>query len=265
MIENEETDLSQALAAGRAAWPAVNLSEQHLAVFLAAANIPAEALHQHGADLVLAAACAAQIPDALACFEARFVSQVDRYVRRMHLSPDLVDEIRQRLRIRMIGPEARIGSYTGVAPLDRWLRLACVRLALDLIDSEARHAGPARGDELLQGIAGSDNPELNAIRARYANLVQEELRSAIERLPGREKTILRLHFVEGLNVEGIGQIYGVHRATAARWIVAIRMRLLEDLRGRLEVETGVTPSQFTSLIVCVEHELALSLTRLLAP
>ena len=265
MEESEKPNLSHALAAGRAAWPGVNLSKRDLAAFLAIGDIAADAVRQNGADLFLAAGCEAMIPQALACFESKFVSQVDRYLRRMHLSADQVDEVRQRLRIRMIGPEGKIGSYTGAAPLDRWLRLACVRLALDVIESEGRTLYPDRGDEILRRVAGSDNPEFNAIRARYAGLVQEELRRAIEQLSGRDKTILRLHFVEGVNIEGIGEIYRVHRATAARWIVAIRTRLLEDLRQRLNVKTGATPSEFSSLIACVNHELALSLTRLLAP
>jgi RNA polymerase sigma-70 factor (ECF subfamily) len=257
--------LSEVLAAGRTAWPKVDLSERDLAAYLSAGGIQPQALQEHGADLCLTAACVARIPAALASFDARFLSRVNQYLARMHLCLDLVDDIRQRLRIRMIGPEMKISSYTGMAPLDRWLRLACVRLALDVIESEARHVRPERDDELLQRVAGSDNPEFNAIRARYAGMIQAELRQAIDGLDTRDKTILRLHFVEGLNIEGIGKIYGVHRATAARWIAGIRTQLLECLRQRLHVEIGATSSEFASLIACVNHELAVSITRLLAP
>jgi RNA polymerase sigma-70 factor, ECF subfamily len=263
MSETEAAGL--ALAAGRAAWPSMKLSEEEMTGFLAARSIPPQAAQEHGADLFLAAACVARIAEAQACFDEKYLSRVDRYLGRMHLAADLVDEVRQRLRIRMIGPEARIGGYTGKAPLDRWLRLACVRLALDLIESEARHLVADRDDDMVQRIAGVDDPELNTVRARYAGLVQEELRKGIERLGSRDKTILRLHFVEGLNIEGIGRIYRVHRATVARWIVGIRTRLLEGLRQRLEVRTGASPSEFASLIACVNRDLALSLSRLLAP
>ncbi len=265
MSEVEESSLSLVLTQGRAAWPAVDLGERDLAAFLAGGGISADAARRHGPDLFLAAACVAQIPEALGYFDARFLTQVDRYLSRMHLPPDLVDEVRQQLRIRMIGPEAKIGRYSGVAPLDRWLRLACVRLALDVVAAEARHLRPDRNDELLERVAGTDNPEFNAIRDRYADIVQRELRAAIERLSARDKTILRLHFVEGLNIEGIGEIYRVHRATVARWIASIRTRLFEDVRDHLQAETGATPSEVASLVLYVNRELALSLSRLLEP
>ena len=165
----------------------------------------------------------------------------------------------------MIGPEARIGRYAGTAPLDRWLRLASVRLALDLIDSEGRHVPHERSDELVRRVAGADNPELTAILARYGAVVQQQLRQAIEGLSERDRTLLRLYFVEGLNVESIGAIYRVHRASAARWIGAIRTHLLDQVCGHLQLNIGLTHSEAASLVNCVRDELALSLTRLLAP
>ena len=265
MCKVESTELTRALAAGRAAWPTVKLEERDLAAFLASGGIPEQAIRQHGADLCLAAACVARIPEALACFDARFLSRVDRYLGRMRLPPDFVDEIRQQLRIRMIGPEARIGRYSGIAALDRWLRLACVRLALDAIDAEARRRQPDGASELLERVATADNPELNAIHSRHAHVVQDELRRAFERLSPRDKTLLRLHFVEGLNIESIGEIYRVHRASAARWIASIRSRLLEEVRQHVQLKIGSTPSEAASLVQHVHQKLALSVSRLLAP
>ncbi len=264
MSQPEGTDLYDTWSVGRAAWPTVDLAPENLAAFLTEKRVPAQSIRAHAADLYLAAACVAGIPEALACFDATFLSQVDRYLSRMSLAADLVDEVRQRLRIRMIGHEARIGRYVGTAPLDRWLRLACVRLALDIIDSETRHPA-ASFDELAERVACTDNPELNAILARYTPIVQQQLKQAIERLSERDRTLLRLYFVEGLNVDSIGTIYRVHRASAARWIGAIRSHLLDQVCGHLQLNIGLTHSEAASLVNCVRGELALSLTRLLAP
>ena len=62
MEESEKPNLSHALAAGRAAWPGVNLSKRDLAAFLAIGDIAADAVRQNGADLFLAAGCEAMIP-----------------------------------------------------------------------------------------------------------------------------------------------------------------------------------------------------------
>ena len=42
----------------------------------------------------------------------------------------------------------------------------------------------------------------------------QALESSIASLSERDRAILKFHFVEGMNIEALGTIYGVHRATA---------------------------------------------------
>jgi RNA polymerase sigma-70 factor, ECF subfamily len=255
--------LRRAAEAGRQAWPIVSLAEDVLAAYVDRLSIPPAALAEHGADVYLAAACAAHVPEALTAFERTFLAEVERYVRRMALSRDMVDEVRQLLRIRMLGPEARIGRYAGGTQLRNWIRLASVRLALDLIAAAARQPTVADFAELAEQLVSDDAPEAQALRARYRTMVQTALEEGLQSLPERDKAVLQFHVLEGLNLDGIGTIYRVHRATVARWLVDIRRRVFAVVRQRLALQLDASPSELASLVALVRDDLHASLSRLL--
>jgi len=57
----------------------------------------------------------------------------------------------------------------------------------------------------------------------------------------RERTLLRMPLVDRLNIDRLGVIYRVNRATVARWLVAIRRRLFEEVRRELASVTASAP------------------------
>jgi RNA polymerase sigma-70 factor (ECF subfamily) len=79
-------------------------------------------------------------------------------------------------------------------------------------------------------------------------------------LTARQRTLLRLAYVDGLTVDAIGRMYAVHRATAARWLAAAREALFEEARVRVQAAVG---AGMTSVIRLVHSQVQLSLSRLL--
>ena len=256
------------LAAGRAAWPGVEVARERLAAFVASrasdgGSGRAEDVERlHAADLYLACACAAGDPAALAAFERAYLAKVGDLLRGVRPSPELVDEVRQHLRERLfLGERPRIEDYSGRGSLVSWLRVAALRAASNLRRSEdARdrveaHA-PAPGGVPL-------DPELALVRSRHSHEFEQALRDAFGSLDERERNLLRLHFLDGLGIDGLAPVFGVHRATVARWLAAARQRLqdavLELLRARLEVDA----KELESLTRVVRSDLEISLQTLL--
>jgi RNA polymerase sigma-70 factor (ECF subfamily) len=108
-----------------------------------------------------------------------------------------------------------------------------------------------------------DNPELAVARERYLQRFQTGLEAALTGLTPRDKTLLRLHVVEGLSVDAIGRIYRVHRATAARWLVAIRSRIFHSLRQALGLQRIASSSELRSLAGLLRDEIHVSAVRIL--
>ena len=254
-------ELLAAFEEGRAAFPVLSLGYDAFAARVAQNDVALGDLAAHARDFYLATSCALADPAALRIFEQRFIRTLDAHLAR---SPEWQRDVQQGVRLKLLlGTEPGIGRYRAQGPLFALVRVTAVRVAVDVATSAAalkKHAD----DEVLNLLVSMDaGPEIDAARSLYRDRFRAAVEQTLDSLSGREKTILRLHFVDGLNIEGIGAIYRVHRATVARWLVAIRARVVSELRKRLSLHLGGTPSELRSLIALLREDLEVSARRIL--
>ena len=247
---------------GRARWPDVDVTRDELAQHL-------DRLSHAGShvDLYLACACTRQDPAACAALDREVFSEVPAFVARIDPSPWFADEVRQSLRERLLvgrpGHPPRIAEYSGRGPLGAWVRVAAVRVALDLRGEGGQQANvdleqtPERIEQAT--------PELALLKARHQDAYQEALRVALDTLSAKDRNILRMNVVDGLSIDRIGLAYQVHRATAARWVTAVRQRLLDETYRLLGVRLQLSPNELASLAALVQSQLHISLSRLIGP
>ena len=255
--------LREALEVGRRAWPGVELPDDRFAAWVRERGIGLEALRARGADLYLACACALGADQALLRFDQSFLHTLRPNIARVALGPEQLDELRQRLRVRLLtGPRPRIASYQGHGPLVAWVRVAAARLALELSGSarEVVESDGALVDALVN--AGVD-PELAAAKRQFQAEFRAALEESLAALPAREKTLLRMHFIDHLNIDEMGTVFRVHRATVARWLVAIRRQVFDGVCQKLSLQLRSSPSEVASLVRLVRSEVEVSIQRLL--
>src|SRR5262249_33975200 len=116
-------------------------------------------------------------------------------------------------------------------------------------------------DEASQ-TAGSD-PELAFIRRRCREHFVAALEGAVATLSEDEKTLLRLHFIEGVTLDELGPLLHVHRTTVARRIAAVKRRITEQSRHILATRLALTPSEMSSMVRAMGSRLNLELSTLL--
>jgi RNA polymerase sigma-70 factor (ECF subfamily) len=215
------------------------------------------------ADLYLAAACVAGDPAAIARLSAMLPALVRPALARLGLPPGDDDEIVQRVRVALVVPGAAAGiaGYSGRGDLRSYIRAVAVRLALKRLE---REDGPPAGDdsavlELLP--AAADSPELRVLKERCRADVRIAFGAALATLSARERTLLRQHYVDGLTIDRLAPLHGVHRATCARWIEAARGSVLHAVRGYLKDTLGLAAFELDSMIELVRSQLDLSLAR----
>jgi len=262
--------LARAWEVARAAWPEVPLEGArfiaHVARHLPATHPLAALEPLHLGDLYLACACAHAVPAALAAFEAHFLREVDVAVARMKLPAATVDEVRQQLRQKMLvstpDAPARLAAYPGTGPLAGWVRAAALWLALDL---QRRGSGEAHADDasLPFLVEPGDDPELAYLKSTYRAEFNEAFAQALTALEPRQRNVLRLKYLDGLSIDQLGALYGVHRATAARWALSAQQALLEQTRLRLTQRLRLTHSQVDSVLRLISSQLDVNLSRLL--
>ncbi len=259
--------LRAADAAGRAAWPKVPLDADvfaaHLADRVGARSDAEEAIRTlHATDLFLACACSRGIPEALAELERVQLSRVPGLVRRIDRSPAFADEVAQVMRETFLAPahggQSRMADYSGRGALSNWIRVVVVRTALRIRQEQKRAAGSgdAEAETRLPGVI---DPELGYLKLRYRRAFEEALEAALASLSNRDALLLKLHYVDGLNIDRIGVVFGMHRSTVARWRTSVRRSLLASTREQVRRRVSLTESEFDSLLALVRSQLVVSI------
>lgn len=265
------TALETALDAARAEWPTVAVEPVRFAEYLATRlSAPVEPGAPFGnlavTDLYLACGCTLLDPKALAaCDELlRREATVAADVARMHAS--VRDEALQIVRTTVFVPRgertAAIHDYAGRGSLRGWFRVMLSRELVRL--ARAQNRGVELEDELAAADY-DDDPVLAELKARYRSELADAFRQSLAELIPRDRTLLRYQMIDGLTIDEIGSIYRVHRATAARWMVGIRDKLVEETRGRLAAKLGVDTQEAASIVRLVQSQLDVSVIRHLEP
>ncbi len=217
-------------------------------------------------DLALAWACSRGDAAAVAAVEARHFDVIPLALSQMPDAAAQAKEITQQLRLALFvgaaGQAPKIVQYAGRGDLRSWLRVVAVRAAVDLLRLQSREV--ELSDRMLAVLpAGGADPELEHLKRLY----QAEFKAAFERamasLEARERNVLRYHFVEGLNIDEIGALHGVHRATVARWLQKIREALLARTRQELMQGLRVESAELESIMRLIQSQLDASISRLL--
>jgi RNA polymerase sigma-70 factor (ECF subfamily) len=213
------------------------------------------------ADLLLARACLQGDPRALRDFEARHFPEVADFIARVDPTPAFAEEVRQTLRDELFVAKGtkppKIASYSGRGPLGAWLRLVAVRVALTLKRRE-------RSVPLMaEPASAAPDPELDFLKAKYREEFKRAFQSTLEGLTADERNVLRLHYLDGLPIESVAALLGVHRATVHRWMARSRQNLLAATRKQLAERLGLDSAEVASVLRLIQSRLDLSMSRLL--
>jgi RNA polymerase sigma-70 factor (ECF subfamily) len=251
----------------RAAWPGVNVGEAEFTAYVEERRDSSKVGGEHAAvrssDLYLACACARGDAAGLLVFERAFFGDIERSLKRRGgagLPPR--DEVEQLVRHRLFvadeGARPRIAEYSGRGDLRSWFRVIVSRMVLNL----AMRPGPEipfENDLLVRMLGGTEKLELG--RSSYEEHFRAAFADNFARLGDRERALLRYAFGEELTVAAIGALYGVHKTTAARWVVQAHQALLDGLKATLMSELGISSDEYASVLRAVHSRLELSLER----
>ena len=252
----------------RAAWPGVEVAPELFAKWLEArvpAGVSSSAIR--AADLYLACACAQGNEAAIVRFEASYFREIDIALRRMGAPDASIEELKQSLRQKLfVGDEARgpaIADYSGRGDLRRWLRATAVRAHLNVLRKGKKEL-LADDDRVFEAVSSPEaDPELQHMKARYSNEFRQAFEEALDSLSDREKSLLRHHFCDELNIDQIGAIYRVHRVTAFRWLQKARETLVLRTQRLLKQRLKTSDAEFESIVRLIRSEVDLSIRRLL--
>jgi RNA polymerase sigma-70 factor (ECF subfamily) len=267
----QSSDLGQRLAAlitaCEEAWPALNVVPAEFVAWLAEklgddGGSETALIQTKASDLYLAFACSKANSVAIASFEACFFDEVAAAIRRLGNTNAEPDDVKQLLREKLFlaapGQTPRISAYSGRGDLRAWLRVLVVRLVLNLVSRGPKEA-VAADDDLFELQAGATDLELDLLKRVGAQHFKEFFLLALNRLTSRERNLLRHQYVDGLTIEQMAALHGVHGTTVSRWLGTARRDLLSSIRGLFSERLKLDPGEIDSLIRVVQSQIEVSL------
>lgn len=263
-LPNLEERLQALWTRARETWPRLTMAPEpfmaHLAAKLPSSGQASEQLSAIAVeDLFLAWGCSVGNEKALAAFD-NVLPKAGGALMRLTPKPD-VDEVLQRLRKKLLVADgdqpARISEYAGRGSLVKWLQAAAIRDALTL--SRSAHETPTEDAELADAAGSGQDPELDFIKERHRADFNKAFKEAFNSLTLRERTLLRMQHLDGLSIDALATMHGVHRSTVARWQAAARDALLKATRSSLMAHLRLSREEFDSMMRLIQSRLGPSL------
>lgn len=258
--------LDEFVSTARGAWPAWPGAQVG-----AFAHFVGELRGEDGAAVDLAALRAADLwlafhagggnPQAQAAFEATCMRDLSTHLTARRASPSQADEAVQRLRHHLLLSRGEAGSrlhlYGGRGDLRAWVRVAALRMWLNLERETSRERGAPAEDQLADQAAG--DLELEFLKGTYRESFHRAFLEVLGELPASERLVLKLHYLDRLGMEEIGRILGVHRLTVLRRLERTRETLSNTTKDRLATQLRLSGTEVESLLRMIQSRLDLSL------
>jgi RNA polymerase sigma-70 factor (ECF subfamily) len=225
----------------------------------------------HAADLLLARSCALGVEAAVNRFEKDLLGLVTAAGRKLSMSQEQSDELRQQVRMKLLVPGSngaapKIGNYAGTGALRSWVYATGLRTGLNELRRIGRAPVPAGDEQLLIAMPDqNDDQQLQYMKELYRTAFREAFRASIGELEDRLANVLRHYYLDEMTLEEIGALYRVHKTTVMRWVNKAHAELEVKTKGRMISHLQLGASEVESVLRLIQSGIQLGLVSVLAP
>jgi RNA polymerase sigma-70 factor, ECF subfamily len=205
-------------------------------------------------ELLLALACARGDDAAWAYFVDEHKSFVEQHARQLAYryrwpeatADDLVEVLwgdLYGLRAEE-GRASKFSSYAGIGSLRGWLRAVLYQMAVD----HYRRRRDSVPIEDVEHIVHERRGESGPLADRYVIAARQAVSKALAELDSEQKLVLAYYYFDEMTLKQIGQLYGVHEATASRWVSKAQSNVRKAVERILKREYGFNAAQIEACL-----------------
>ncbi len=203
----------------------------------------------HYEDLFLATACSRDDRIAWEYFADDYMPIIRRFAAQACGDSVEAEDLAQEVTAKMLREKNRLAGYNGNGSLAGWLRVAVSHAAVDRF---RRRRGQVSLDELQEsgmqaGLSNGTKEDGEDLDSRWGPVVSGIANETISGLPARDRLLLGLHYLRGLSLKTIGRQFGVHEATASRWLERLRREIRKRVEHELRKKYGLRTGEIQSL------------------
>lgn len=220
----------------------------------------------YGSDIYLAYCCLNRSPEALNKFDSQLAQEVRAVTRGRSAAGNTGEDLCQAISVALLtgGTDGvpKLQQYAGRSPIGTWLRVVAIR-HFSRASDKGRNEVLLEQDRLAELVHTAD-PELNYMKQAYRVSFKQAFQEAFESLSLHDRQLLRQTVIDGLNIDALGKLHNMHRATAARHLAGVRGTLFERTQKRMRDSLDLSPEDLRDVMNLIRSHLDVSLTRLLA-
>jgi RNA polymerase sigma-70 factor len=206
-------------------------------------------------ELCLAIACARGDESAWEDFVRDYKGFVEQYARQVAFryrwsqttADDLVETVwgdLYGLRSAEEGRASKFAAYAGIGSLRGWLRAVLYQTA---VDHYRRHRESVPLED-VENVVRERRRESGPLADRYAVAAREAVARALADLEPEQKVVLAYYYFDDMTLKQIGQLFGVHEATASRWIARAQTSIRKAVERILKKDFGFNAAQIEACL-----------------
>jgi RNA polymerase sigma-70 factor (ECF subfamily) len=199
-------------------------------------------------DLVLACACLDGDSRAIGLFEREILAPVAARLAGAGMGSGVAEEAIGRLREALfVAPEGgrpKLAAYSGRGALRGWFEVIATRELYKISRSEPQALSD---DHILALLPADDDLELRHIKAQHRAELKSAFGEALGGLSFHERLILRQRYLDGLTLDEVGAVQGIHRITVMRQLAKIERKRLLEIVEHWKGDAHARPPQWARL------------------
>jgi RNA polymerase sigma-70 factor (ECF subfamily) len=113
---------------------------------------------------------------------------------------------------------------------------------------------------VFSNLASSQkSPESGVLQEQVGETLSSAMTTAALALTAKERTLLRLHFLEGMTLDELARTYASHASTVSRWLTDAKEHFLTVVRDEIGERSGMGRLAVDSLVRTMHGKLDISL------
>lgn len=201
----------------------------------------------HHSDLYLAHSCADGDEQAWEAFLSEHRGFLESLARQVSGSDLDWGDLLETLMAELYGigrdvevRRSKFAHYSGRGSLRGWLKAVLFQVSVDMRRSGKRMV--QQDEQEFERCTAPVQPE-ESLEDRYSAAVSSAFSTAISRQDPQMRLLLSYYYYDNLTLKQIGQLFGVHEATASRWLQKVQRRLRKEVEKILSRDYAMSATE----------------------
>jgi RNA polymerase sigma-70 factor len=203
----------------------------------------------HHEDLFLAIACSQEDRVAWEHFADDYLPVLRHFAAQACGNSSEGEDLAQEIAAKMLEEKKRLAGYNGRGSLAGWLRVAVSHAAVDRFRRMRRQVSleDLQDSAMQNALAGQGRIEEETLDSHWGQVISDVASEQISKLSARDRLLLGLYYLRGVPLKTIGRQFGIHEATASRWLDRLRQGIRKQVERELRKKYGLRAGEIQSM------------------